>query len=67
MRVLLHGSYGSVLWPHTALFLHSVIFVWLLQGDTCKIHSAVCIFHISFSSFNFLILVQVTKEMSEIF
>ena len=51
-------SHGSVLWPLTALFLHSAIFVWLFQGDTCKFHSAVCIFHI-FSSFNFLILVQV--------
>jgi hypothetical protein len=51
MRLLLHGSYGSVLWPLTALFLHSAIFMWLFQSDTCNLHSAYL--HISFPSFNF--------------
>ena len=48
MRLLLHGSYGSVLWPLTALFLHSVIFVWLFLDGSTSAQFAVYILHISF-------------------
>ena len=66
MRVLLHGSYGSVLWPHTALSIylswfgavasHSTIFAFcyfrvVVSGRHMQI--SFCSLHISYFIFKF--------------
>jgi transcription initiation factor TFIID subunit TAF12 len=47
-RVDIEHSHGSVLWPLTALFLHSVIFVWFFLDGFTSAQFPVYILHISF-------------------
>ena len=68
MRVLRHGSYGSVLWPHTALSIYLSWFGAVASHSTifafCYFHVVVserhmqftfCIFAYFISKFQFLI------------